>query len=196
MTDDKHQMFTDRYDANETPWDTDIIPPEIVKVLEELPAGRALDLGCGTGTVIKTLLEHGWQADGVDFVQAAIDRAEAKLATFPAEQYNVFRHDVTALDMLAGLRPPYDLLIDIGCGHATDKAKNDKYARDLASLIREGGTFMLYSHQPHEDTDIGWAPADVHRLFTPAFKIVSEVANDDTSTGMPSVWYRFEKKAD
>lgn len=194
MTTNKHQMFTERYDTNETPWDTNITPPEIVDILTKLPAGKALDLGCGTGTNVKTLLEAGWQADGVDFVQKAIDTAHEKLANFPAENFNVFCHDVTKLDELDGLRPPYDLLVDIGCGHGIDKAKNKKYAHDLAGLVRTGGTFMLYIHQPREDidSDMGWTPDDVRRLFIPAFKIVEEVFGDDTSIRLPSVWYRLE----
>jgi len=193
MTDNKHDMFSDRYENNETPWDTNITPPEIIDILQILPTGKALDLGCGTGTVIKTLLEQGWQADGVDFVQVAIDRAEQKLAHFPTEQFRVFCYDVTALDTLDGLRPPYNLMIDIGCGHGTDKSKNDKYATALAGLIRTGGTFMLYIHQPREDSDMGWTPEDVRRLFTPAFEIISEVFSEDTSIGLPSVWYRLQR---
>ncbi len=189
----KHQMFSERYETNDAPWDTNITPPEIVDILSELPAGKALDLGCGTGTVIKTLLEHSWQADGVDFVQTAIDRAQEKLAEFPAEDFNVFCHSVAELDTLEGLRPPYNLLIDIGCGHGIDKASNAKYAEDLAGLIRSGGTFMLYIHQPREDSDMGWTPDDVRRLFTPAFKIVSEVFSEDTSINLPSVWYQLER---
>ncbi len=35
------------------PWDSGVPPPELVSVVEgpgALPPGRALDLGCGTGT--------------------------------------------------------------------------------------------------------------------------------------------------
>ena len=47
MTSDRRSK---RYDAQDVPWDAGITPPEIVRVVEELAAGSALDLGCGTGT--------------------------------------------------------------------------------------------------------------------------------------------------
>ena len=197
MTNIKQQMFTERYESKHTPWDTNITPPEIVDIVAELPAGKSLDLGCGTGTNVKYLLEHGWQADGIDFIQRAIDMAHEKLADFPSDDYRVFCHDVTQLDTLDGLRPPYDLLIDIGCGHGLDKSKNEKYARDLANLIRPQGTFMLYIHQPPQDSDsdMGWTPDDIRRLFLPYFEIAAEVLSDDTSISLPSVWYRLVRKS-
>lgn len=195
MIDNKHQMFTERYQANETPWDTGITPPEVEAIVAELATGRALDLGCGTGTNVGYLLEHGWQADGVDFVQKAIDTANTKLANFPTDAFTVFCHDVTQLDRLDGLRPPYDLVIDIGCGHAIPKSQNEKYARDIASLMRDGGTLMLYVHQPRDGTDMGWTAADVRRLFSPYFDVASEVFSEDTSIHLPSIWYRMAKRA-
>lgn len=195
MTNNKHQMFTERYQADETPWDTGITPPEIEAIVTELKTGRALDLGCGTGTNVGYLLEHDWQADGVDFVQKAIDTANIKLADFSTDVVNMFCHDVTQLDTLAGLRPPYDLVIDIGCGHAIPKSQNEKYARDIANLMSSEGTLMLYVHQPREGTDMGWTAADVRRLFSPYFDVVSEMFSEDTSIHLPSIWYRLTKRA-
>jgi len=193
MTDDRQKMFTQRYVTQETPWDTNITPPEIVTVIEELPTGIALDLGCGTGTNVKYLLEHGWQADGVDFVEQATDIAIKKLEDFPQDQFGIFCHDVTQLELLIELRPPYDLVIDIGCGHGLDKNTNKKYAQDIAELLKPDGVFMLYASQPIEDSTIGWSPDDINRLFSPYFDIVWHVLGDDTSIGEPSAWYRLKR---
>ena len=40
--------------------------------------GRALDLGCGTGTNAIWLAQHGWTAVGVDFSALAIESARRK----------------------------------------------------------------------------------------------------------------------
>ena len=194
MIEDRHQMFSERYATDDMPWDSGITPPEIVDIIAELPTGKALDLGCGTGTNIKYLLEHGWQADGVDFVEQAIDMAGAKLADFNRDQFRVFRHDVTQLDNLDGLRAPYDLLIDIGCGHGLPKASNEQYAKDLAGLLKSESVFMLYASHPRPDSTVGWSPEDVTRLFTPYFEIVWQAQGTDTAIGVASGWYRLVKR--
>ena len=43
-----------------------------------VPPGRALDLGCGTGTNVIYLKQHGFDAVGVDWSARAIDRARKK----------------------------------------------------------------------------------------------------------------------
>lgn len=194
-TDDRYVMFAQRYADQQTPWDTGITPPEIVTVIAELPTGRALDLGCGTGTNVRFLAQHGWQADGVDFVPLAIERAQQKLADFPPGQAAAYCHDVTRLSELAALRPPYDLVVDIGCGHSLPLETQTGYAQAIHDLLRPGGVFMLFAHQPSEERP-GWAPDDVRRLFGPHFNIIWQVINDDTTTGRPSGWYRLVRPAE
>src|SRR5438045_6610553 len=66
-----------------TPWDSGVPPPELIEVIEgarRLPAGRALDIGCGTGTTTVYMASKGWQVTGVDFVPRAIRAAGAKAA--------------------------------------------------------------------------------------------------------------------
>jgi hypothetical protein len=50
-------FFTFAYLFGVKPWDSGISPPELVKVVEggdALRPGRAIDLGCGTGTNCST----------------------------------------------------------------------------------------------------------------------------------------------
>lgn len=189
-------MFTQRYADYNTPWDTNITPPEIVAVVDELPPGRALDLGCGTGTNVRYLVEHGWQADGVDFVAQAIDTARIKLAAFPPDVAAVYCHDVTQLDNLTRLRPPYDLIVDIGCGHGIAADKQADYARAVAARLAGGGTMMLYAHGPAPDHAFGWTPDDVRRLFGPYLRMVQQTLSTDTAGGWLSGWYRLHNALD
>ena len=55
------------YRFGKTPWDTGITPPELRAVVEsgQVPPGRALDLGCGTGTNVIYLARHGLEVVGV-----------------------------------------------------------------------------------------------------------------------------------
>lgn len=195
MTDNPLAMFSDRYRSGDVPWDTGITPPEIVQIAAELKPGRALDIGCGTGTNLRYLLERGWQADGVDFVPQAIDQARDKLAAFPAERWRALVCDITCFAACADLRPPYDLAIDIGCGHGLYGEQREQYARDVAAQVRPGGTYMLYAHQRSIDQDFGWMPAEVQALFSGTFTIDWQVISVDTASGLPSAWYRLTRLA-
>lgn len=73
-------FFDLRYLRGRAPWDTGVTPPEVVDLIEgaRLPPGRALDLGCGTGTNTIYLARHGWEVVGVDFSAVAIRRARRR----------------------------------------------------------------------------------------------------------------------
>src|SRR5512139_2762941 len=60
------------------PWDSGISPPELMEFIRSSQPGRALDLGCGTGTNIISLAKNGWQVTGVDFASHAISIARRK----------------------------------------------------------------------------------------------------------------------
>lgn len=194
MSAHKQQQFADMYRSGEARWDTGITPPEIYAVLAELPPGRALDLGCGTGTNLRTLVEQGWEASGVDFVEQAIEAARAKLAGLPAGRCSLFCGDVSRLEAIPALRGGYDLAIDIGCGHSLPPERQEAYAAGLAALLKPGAVFMLYIHFPASADDYGWSAEDVYRLFLPQFELVWELRSDDTTTGAPSAWYRFARR--
>ncbi len=69
------------YASGFTPWDSDEPDPALVATVEAgtIPAGRALEVGCGTGTNALWLAARGFDALGVDVSPLAIDRARAKL---------------------------------------------------------------------------------------------------------------------
>ena len=100
--------------------------------------------------------------------RAAVELARAKLAHFAPDAYRLFAADVTRLDELPDLRAPYDLIIDIGCGHSIDKALNPAYAAGISARLKPGGLFMLYASHPRPESTVGWSPQQVARLFTPA----------------------------
>ena len=135
-------FFQIYYYFRRPPWDTGITPPELMDFIEANLPGRALDLGCGTGTNAITLAQNGWQVTGIDFVNRAIQVAQAK-----AHQGNLdidFQtRDVTRLDDLTA---PFDLVLDIGCFHSLSDADKKAYVHNLRRLLAENGTFLLYAY--------------------------------------------------
>ncbi len=194
MTEDRQPMFSQRYADGDMPWDSGITPPEIIDILAELPPGKALDLGCGTGTVIRDLLNQGWQADGIDFVPRAIELAAAKLADCPPDSYRLVCGDVTRLADLPELRRPYDLIIDIGCGHSIDKALNEAYAAGITNQLKPGGSFMLYASHPRPESTVGWTPMQLARLFNGKLDLFWEQRSYDAGLGVAASWYRWRKR--
>lgn len=161
-------------------------PPELVAFVEDGAArapGRALDLGCGTGTNALYLAAHGWEAVGADFSPTAISRARARAAHAPdGRRATFFVADVTRLPDLGA---PFQLVLDIGCLHSIPPAARESYARGVAHALRDGGTYLLYAFCPPDA--YGIARDEVAGLFAPALALDSFVAG----TGRPSAWYRF-----
>jgi SAM-dependent methyltransferase len=188
--------FTLSYLRGITPWDTGITPPELVRVVEgtgpeHMPTGRALDLGCGTGTNVLYLARHGWDATGVDFAAPAIARANAKrdsAGTLPGSARFV-RGDVTRLEAL-GLRGPFDLVLDLGCFHALPPTARAAYASGVTALARPGARLLLYAFAPTEirGRPMGIAPSALRASFAPDWTVEHVETGQDRVTRVSS-WY-------
>jgi SAM-dependent methyltransferase len=187
--------FAWRYRSGITPWDTNQTPPEVVDFVSAAAPGKALDLGCGTGTNVLYLAAHGWDGTGVDYVAHAIEQAREKAARagLAAE---FLQGDVTRLDVLP-LIGPYDFVLDIGCMHSLNTRGQEQYASHVARLTRSGGRYMLYAGLPHLGGlgEIGLTPARVEALFTPAFRIIRQELGEDSQSGWQRAWYWMERAA-
>jgi len=168
-------------------WDTGTTPPELERFVANAPPGRALDLGCGTGTNVVYLARHGWEAVGVDFVGRAIAKARrrAREAGVP-DRSSFFIADVTRLQFLSG---PFDLALDIGCLHSLPVRDRAAYAAALARLVRPGGVFLLYAFAPGGPAT-GLTADDVRAMFTDRFDVVRV----EEGRGRPSAWYTLMKR--
>jgi SAM-dependent methyltransferase len=139
------------YRRGMTPWDRGVPPPELIEVIEgerRLPAGRALDLGCGTGTTSVYMANHGWEVTGVDFVPRAIRAARSK-ATAARRSIAFVVGDVTRLRELP-ITPNVDLLFDQGCFHSLPEEAQPAYAREVTRMARSGATYLLYAFGRHD----------------------------------------------
>jgi cyclopropane fatty-acyl-phospholipid synthase-like methyltransferase len=178
------------------PWDTGITPPELLRLIEEeqIPPGRALDLGCGTGTNAIYLAQHGFEVVGVDFVAKAIAQAREK-----AHQADVsvtfYVGDVSDLAFLGDQQ--FDLVVDIGCFHSIPRERRTAYVSSLAAHTRPGSRYLLYAFQPKKFLfrEMGLTREEVEALFQPAFGIDKVEEGADPSGG-GSAWYFMERLAD
>jgi SAM-dependent methyltransferase len=182
--------FQWRYWRGQTPWDTQITPPEVMEFIGNSSPGVALDLGCGTGTNAITLARHGWQVTGVDFAPKAIQAARRK-AEAAGLTIEFHAADVTDLGMLTG---PYDYVLDIGCLFVLDPEGRSRYAREVARLTRPQGWFMLYAWlpRPWQGGIWGISAEDVEALIGGQFSKVRQVTGEEK--GHPSAWYWYRRR--
>jgi 2-polyprenyl-3-methyl-5-hydroxy-6-metoxy-1,4-benzoquinol methylase len=188
MTFLRKMRFTWLYYGN-PPWDANISPPELMEFIQANPSGKALDLGCGTGTNCITLAQHGWQVTGVDFIPRAIRAARKKVRQ---TEYEIdFRiGDVTKLDDLSS---SYDLILDIGCLHNLPSPDKKTYLTNLLRLLAPEGIFLLYVLIRQENNPNQRGMTKVELLpFKNSLELTSRTQNSDR--GRPSSWLTFHKK--
>ncbi|MFN2275095.1 MAG: class I SAM-dependent methyltransferase [Anaerolineales bacterium] len=179
-----------RYLFGDTPWDTGISPPELLEYIDRAPAGRALDLGCGTGTNSIRMAWAGWTVVGVDLSRLAIRRARQK-----ARQASV-TVDFRRLNVveLPGLIGPFDLALDIGCFHSLENEERLSYLNRLLQLLPPGADYLLYTFLAASGDGQAWPPseADIHRLFDSSFSVLS--LQHGTDRDRPSAWFHMRRK--
>ena len=182
-------FFTLQYLLYDPPWDTGITPPEVYRFLEAHPPGRALDLGCGTGTNVITLAEHGWRATGIDYVPRAIRIARRKANRKGLSARADFRiGNALSPDSFRG---EYEFILDIGCFHSFSDKEAEKYARNVSAYLAEGGSLLLYAHLRR-----GVAPG--HGASEAGLATLGEYLDlawrkDGEESARPSAWLEFVK---
>lgn len=175
---------------SQPPWDTGISPPELIEFIQQHTPGRAIDMGCGTGTNIITLARAGWQATGVDFAPRAIKLAKQKIRRAGVAA-GLFVRDATKL---TGIHGPFDLALDIGCFHAFTRKNQGKYLDELDRVLAPGGFWLIYGFLKPDasPSETGLSEADLSRISA-RFTLLSRCAGHDAKRNRSSAWLLFQK---
>ncbi|NJC97170.1 MAG: hypothetical protein C3F07_17865 [Anaerolineales bacterium] len=171
------------------PWDSGVSPPELLEFINNHPPGKAIDLGCGTGTNLITLARAGWQVTGVDFALPAIRMAKKKLKE-AGIQAELHVGNVTKIDHISG---PFDLALDIGCFHSLDQEGKQDYLTQLDRFLAPNGSWLMYGFyaQGTPRSGHGLAEADID-LISARFALRSR-QNGFDKRERPSAWFLFQK---
>ncbi|MCX6060257.1 MAG: class I SAM-dependent methyltransferase [Chloroflexi bacterium] len=170
------------------PWDSGITPPELFEFIQSHPAGRAIDLGCGTGTNLLTLAKTGWQVTGIDFASRAIQIAKKKLKKQNINA-KLLVGDVTNFKVDS----QFELALDIGCFHGV-KNKVD-YLTQLDKILAPNGFWLMYGFfkQDANQSGPGLVDSDLKMISTRALTLTSRRDGFDKRE-RPSAWFLFQKK--
>jgi ubiquinone/menaquinone biosynthesis C-methylase UbiE len=179
--------FNYSYLIGNAPWDSGISPPELYDFMAAHPAGRALDIGCGTGTNLITLVNAGWQAEGFDFAPRAVNIAKQKLQQAGVSA-NVFTDDATQMKRVS---PPFNLALDLGCFHGIENKAD--YLTQLTRVLAPGGFWLIYGFfkpDPHLSGP-GLVASDLGLIQRHNLTLVSRKDGWDKRE-RPSAWFLWQ----
>jgi SAM-dependent methyltransferase len=134
-----HPSWNDRYASEEPlPWDTGMPDPTLVEFLEShaVAPGRALEVGCGTGTNAIYLAQRGFEVVGIDISPLAVDKAREK-----AQGQCRFE----TVDFMSDTPPggPFHFVFDRGCFHTFDEDHDRaRFAHNVAAGLVDSGTWL------------------------------------------------------
>ena len=171
------------------PWDTGISPPELLEFIQTHSPGRAIDIGCGTGTNVITLSRAGWDVTGVDFAPRAIKFAKQKLKQ-AGIQAKLLIGDATKLQ---GIEGPFDFALDLGCFHGIPQAGKPKYLDQLDRILASNGFWLMYGFLKSDPLQkrSGLLNSDID-LISSRFTLLSR--RDGLDNGAkPSAWFLYQK---
>ena len=145
--------WNSRYVTGDLPWDSGIASKELREVIDRqaIAPGRALDLGCGTGTNAIWLAQHGFEVTGLDLAEAAIEIARQKAVeaqtnvnwiAAPVEQ---FGEDVE----------PFDFVFDRGCYHICRRVDLKGYIETHRRVTHSGSLCLVLAGSVSETGDSG-----------------------------------------
>jgi cyclopropane fatty-acyl-phospholipid synthase-like methyltransferase len=183
--------WDERYRSGDIPWDTGIVPPEVVDLLagSQVQRGWALDLGCGSGLSSCYLASRGFRVVGLDLALSALVRA-AEAARSRGLPAFFCLADVAQLGVL---NVHARFALDIGCFHAVPPDVRSAYVASLAERLLPGAFYLLYALRSSEEDPAaprGIRPADVGR-FAPHF--VLRWAQHGQDRERPSAWYLLQR---
>jgi len=176
-----NQDWEAHYAQGETPWDTNEPDPHLVELVRSgvIPKGRALDIGCGTGTNVLWLAAQGFDVMGVDVSSRAIEMAKAKSAGAEG-RFSFATHDILAAEVPSG---PFDFVFDRGCFHVFDEpADRARFAERVAAALRPGGQWLSIMGStegpPRDHGPPRRSVRDIANAIEPSLEIVSLRASE------------------
>lgn len=162
-----------RYQSGETPWEKGTGSPGLEDFLAahpELPRGRVLVPGCGTGHDARVWARHGFSVTGLDLAPSAIRLAAER--TREAGLNAEFRQ----ADFLRGEpAAPFDWIFEHTLFCAISPADRDLYVAAVQRWLAPGGQFLAVHYMLREgatEPPHGCSQEELWERFSPGFELL------------------------
>jgi SAM-dependent methyltransferase len=190
-------LFKTLYRFGFTPWDGHPIAKSLRNLVEgddAVPAGAALDVGCGTGDNSIYLAKHGWRVTGVDYVPKAVDKARAKAV---ADNVDVRFEEADVTDLCsAGVGSGFALIVDSGCLHGMNDDDRHDYVREVTAAAAPDARLHIVAFAPGSSYGVpGIEASEVELRFgASGWKLVSSGSESGTGrAGRGARYYLFQR---
>ncbi len=126
------------------PWDIGA-REELVALVDSgrIKPCRTIDLGCGTGANAIYLAQKGFEVTGVDFAEAAIDKAKTR-ALEADVQVEFIVDDLTNLRHVSGR---FDFLLDYGVLDDLRLPQREPYVQNMLALTHSRSQYLLWGFE-------------------------------------------------
>ncbi len=138
------ERWDERYRTGTLPWDRKAPDANLVDIVKSypIPGGKALEIGCGTGTHAIWLAENGFEVTALDIAPTAVEMAGEKAQKAGVEiDFQVADFLAKGADIDGG---PFDFIFDRGVFHSrfVGKRKRELFARRVSSHLRDNGLWL------------------------------------------------------
>lgn len=143
--------WEDHYASGHMPWDSGLPSSELQRVLREynVQPGRAIELGCGTGTNAIWLAQQAFDVTAVDIAENALKLARPKAE---ATGVNVNWINANVQNFGAGLQP-FDFIFDRGCYHCCRRTDLQGFLQTLRNITRPGTKMLVLCGNANEESE-------------------------------------------
>jgi len=153
-----------RYRGGVTPWDAGGVPSHLRAWMKGPPL-RVLVPGCGSGYEVRFFAERGDDVLGIDFADAAVERARETLGKFADR--------VRQADFFTLREPAFDLVYERTFLCALPRRLWSRWGERIPTLVRPGGWLagFFFFDDNERGPPFGISDARLHELLDPHFAL-------------------------
>lgn len=113
-----------------------------------IPAGKLIDLGCGTGRLIEEFIQRGYDCTGVDLSEKMLTVAREKFQSYdPSPTW--IQANLVDLSMIPDASFQHAACLFSTLGMLRGEDNRQKFLHHVRRILVKGGRFVVHAHNRH-----------------------------------------------